>query len=113
MIAFEVTLNGQRLCTASAGETGVLTAAVTWVMRTAPGVTEPSDLRLEVGGLAKHAHLRWPAPRTLAVGDEVIVRILDAAHSDPPSRTERDDQALVEAEERKYYERLKLKYEPR
>jgi len=112
MIAFEVTLNGQRLCTASAGETGVLTAAVTWVMRAAPGVTEPCDLRLEVGGLANDAHLRWPTPHKLAVGDEVVVKILEAAHSDPPSRTERDDQAFVEAEERKYYERLKLKYEP-
>jgi len=112
MIAFEVTLNGQRLCTASAGESGVLTAAVTWVLRTAPGVKEPSDLRLEVGGLAKGAHLHWPSPRKLAVGDEVVVRILEAAYADPPTRTERDDRALVETEERKYYERLKLKYEP-
>jgi hypothetical protein len=112
VIAFEVTLNGQRLCTASAGEAGVLSATVTWVMRSAPGVAGLSDLRLEVGGLAKDAHLHWPASRKLAVGDEVILKILDTAHSDPPSRTEREDHAFVEAEERKYYERLKLKYDP-
>ena len=111
MIGFEVTLNGQRLCTASAGETGVLTAAVTWVLRTAPGVKEPSDLRLEVGGLAKGAHLHWPAPRKLSVGDEVLVRIVETTHPDPPAETARNDRAFVEAEERKYYERLKLKYE--
>jgi hypothetical protein len=111
MIGFEVALNGQRLCTASAGETGVLSAAVTWVLRTAPGVKEPSDLRLEIGGLAKEAHLHWPAPRKLAVGDEVLVKIVETSRPDPPARTDRDDRAFVESEERKYYERLKLKYE--
>ena len=111
MIGFEVTLNGQRLFTAAAGESGVLNAAVTWVLRAAPGVDEPSDLRLDVGGLSQDAHLRWPAPRKLTVGDEVLVRIVDTASPDPPSRIERDDREFVEREERKYYERLKQKYE--
>ena len=111
MIGFEVTLNGQRLCTASAGETGVLSACVTWVMRAAPGMEESSDLRLEIGGLAKDAHLRWAASPQLAVGDEVLVRIVETSNPDPPVRTDRDDKAFVEAEERKYYERLKPKYE--
>ena len=111
MVGFEITLNGQRLCTAAAGETGVLTAAVTWVYREAPGVSEPSELRLEVGGLSQDSHLRWPAPRLLNVGDEVNIRIVETNEADPPARIEREDRAFVESEERKYYERLKLKYE--
>ena len=112
MIGFEVSLNGKRLCTAAAGEKGVLTAMVSWVLRTAEGVTQPSELRLEVGGLADDAHLRWPSPRKLDVGDEVVVKIVETTRPDPPARVERDDRTFVEAEERKYYERLKAKYEP-
>ena len=111
MIGFEVALNGSRLCVASAGDTGVLSACVTWVLRTAPGVKEQSDLRLDIGGLSEQTHLKWPAPRKLQVGDEVLVRVVETATPDPPERTQRDDVGLVEAEERKYYERLKAKYE--
>jgi hypothetical protein len=113
MIGFRISLNGKRLHTAAAGERGVLTACVTWVFREAPGVRNRSDLTLEVGGLAKDAHLDWPSPRKLKVGDRVMVTVVDTIRPDPPSRTRRDDPALVEASERRYYERLKAKYEPR
>jgi hypothetical protein len=111
MIGFRVSLNGKRLHTAAAGERGVLTACITWVFREAPGIRNRSDLTLHVGGLAKDAHLDWPSPRKLRVGDKVMVTIVDTTRPDPPSRTRRDDQALVEASERRYYERLKAKYE--
>jgi len=112
MIGFRVSLNGKRLYTAAAGERGVLTAGVTWVFREAPGVKNRSDLSLHVGGLSKDAHLSWPAPRKLKVGDRVVVTVVDTTRPDPPSRTKRDDAALVEASERRYYEHLKAKYEP-
>jgi hypothetical protein len=110
MIGFEVSLNGKRLFTASTGETGVLTAAVTWVLRTAAGVKEPSDVRLEIGGLANDTHMRWASPRKLAIGDEVLVRVVETSQADPPARIERDGPGFVESEERKYYEKLKAKY---
>ena len=112
MIGFEVSLNGKRLYTAAAGKRGVLTACVLWVLREAPGVTTPSDLRLNVGGLSKDAHLTWPSPRKLKVGDNVAVRIVETKRPDAPSRAKRDDAGLVEASERRYYQRLKAKYEP-
>jgi hypothetical protein len=111
MIGFEVDLNGTRLCTASAGETGVLSAIVTWVQRSAPGVPEPSELSLAVGGLAKGTQLEWVSQRKLAVGDEVLVKIVETATPDPPVHTRTVDRAADEADERKYYERLRLKYE--
>lgn len=111
-LGFEVAVNGVRLCTASAGETGVLSAIVTWVQRSAPGVPEPSDLSLAVGGLAEDTHLDWTR-RKLAVGDEVLVKIVETDQPDPPVHTRRIDRAADDADERKYYERLKLKYDGR
>jgi hypothetical protein len=110
MIGFEVTLNGERVCTAAAGATGVLTAGVTWALRTAPGVANPSDISLRVGGLSSDAHLDWPIPRKLRVGDVVAITIVETDAPDPPARTKRDDPALVEEAERLSYERLKTKY---
>ena len=103
MIGFEVLLNGQRLCVAGAGD-GVLSAIVS-------SVPARNELRLEVGGLMEQAHLTWPVPRGLAVGDEVIVRVVETQTPDAPASSQQKDRALDEASERKYYERLKQKYE--
>jgi hypothetical protein len=103
MIGLEILLNGTRVCVAGAGE-GVLSATVS-------SVAKRNELELEIGGLVDEAHLKWPAPRSLAIGDEVIVRVIETAQPDPPASTRRDDRALAEASERKYYERLKRKYE--
>jgi hypothetical protein len=113
MIGFDVFMNGDRLYTAGVGNVGVMTACVTWVLRTAPGAISPSELTLDVGGMSREAHHRWPAPRQLKLGDEVMVRVVETAHPDHPASTKRDDPALVEREERKYYRRLKAKYEPK
>ena len=104
MIGFEVSLNGRRLCTAGAGDDGVLTAIVSFVCKR-------KELELEIGGLAADAHLKWPAPPTLVVGDEITVRVVETDQPDPPATSQRDDHALVEAGEREYYERLKRKYD--
>ena len=104
MIGFEVVLNGTRICTAAAGDDGVLTAIVT-------SVGKRNELELKIGGLVKDAHLDWPVPKNLAVGDEITVRVVQTDRPDPPTTTQRDDTALVEEGERRYYERLKRKYE--
>lgn len=104
MIGFEVILNGTRICTAGAGDDGTLSAIVSFV-----GIR--NELELEIGGLVDEAHLNWAVPRELAVGDEITVRVVHTDLPDPPTRSRRDDRALVEAGERKYYERLKQKYE--
>jgi hypothetical protein len=111
MLGFQVSLNGKQFCTAAVGETGVLNAMVTWVSRSAPGVLEPSDLRVQVGGLNGGEQMEWAVPRNLQIGDEVFIKVVITEAPDPPTRTQRDDRALVEAEERNYYERLKAKYE--
>jgi hypothetical protein len=104
MIGFEVTLNGRRLCTAGAIDASVLTTIVSFLGKR-------NELELEIGGLVDEAHLKWPSPGSLAVGDEVTVRIIETDRPDPPAISQRDDRALIEAGERKYYEMLKRKYE--
>lgn len=104
MIALEVTLNGRRLCTAGAADVSVLTAILSFVGKR-------HELELEIGGLADEAHLKWLSPGRLSLGDEVTVRIVETDRPDPPATSQRDDPALIEEGERRYYERLKQKYE--
>ena len=104
MIGLEVSLNGRRLCTAGAGDVGVVTAIVS-------SVAKRKALELEIGGLAEDVDMKWAVPQSLAVGDEVNIRIVETDEPDPPATTRRDDRALAEAAERAYYERLKKKYD--
>jgi hypothetical protein len=59
MIAFEVSLNGKRVCTAGVQDFGVLSAIVSWVRRrpaqSRDGKTIEEELTVEVGGLVTEA----------------------------------------------------------
>jgi len=92
MVAFDVFLNGERLCVAGVGDFGVLTACVTWVAHTpeklerlrADGAFEhpQTNLNLDIGGMrdeqASRLHMRW-TDTPLRVGDEIRMRVTDAA----------------------------------
>jgi hypothetical protein len=88
-----------------------LSTIVTWVQRSADGVAEPSELTLAIGGLANGAHMDWASQSRLAIGDEVLVKIVETANPDPPVRTRPTDPAADAADERRCYEHLRLKYE--
>ena len=79
MRAFKVTLNGKKLCLAGVGDRGVLTAIVDWVAH-----DRGEQLSLQVGGLANEAHLKWTGQKRLRVGDEIRVKIVEAASVDRP-----------------------------
>ena len=92
MIAFEVLVNGEKLCTAGVGDKGVLTA----------NIVGPKSPRLRVGGLHNEEHVLWISHRPMAlelkVGDEVTVRIVETEVVDEPiqryasqTRAERED----------------------
>ena len=95
-VRFEVTLNGEHLCTAGVDGYGVLNATFTMAklaMADEPvaDCTENSlryELNLDVGGLEcndsqENKYLVW-AYRTLNTGDEVVVRLLPDGEHDPP-----------------------------
>src|SRR5215471_19681411 len=81
MRAFNVSLNGKKLCLAGVGERGVLSAIISWV---AGGRGE--DLFIEVGGLANDEHLDWIQQKRLQVGDEIRLRIVESGSDEPVSR---------------------------
>jgi hypothetical protein len=77
MIAFEIYLNREKLCVASVGNDGVLSAIVDCVSRSAE-----DRLELAVGGLisAKQDHLKW-INQDLHMGDEITIKIVATGKS--------------------------------
>ena len=108
-ICFEVQVNDEPPVLAGARDISVLVAGVTFV-------ASHNDLELRVGGLfsrddSVHENVEW-IERNVALGDRVVLRIVDAPAPSDPVRRRVDEPEFREAEERKYYEQLKKKYEP-
>jgi hypothetical protein len=80
MRAFEVSVNGKKLCLAGICNDGVLTSIVNWVARSGEG-----DLFLTVSGLISQTeeHVDW-ARHYLSVGDEVHIKITETDSADKP-----------------------------
>jgi len=81
MKAFEITTNGKHRCVAGVGVSGVLDVIVAWAGRPEK---KPDDARLTVGGLKDGKHLRWINQEALKVGDEIVIRVVDADTADEP-----------------------------
>jgi hypothetical protein len=56
-------------------------------------------------------HPRW-ANEELTIGDEVIVKIVDADTADEPAEKKVNTSESIEQEQRKYYLAMKKKFEP-
>src|SRR3954470_5263203 len=54
MRAFNVSLNGKKLCLAGVGERGVLVTNISWVAG-----DRGEDLFMHIGGLANEEHIDW------------------------------------------------------
>lgn len=118
MTVFDVYLNARKICRAGVGEDGVLTTIVTWgsltgaAARTARRLGQPAEeTNLQVGGLADNTHRRW-ASRNVKVGDRVTVVVRKATTFDTPIRQQSRDPRMQERQEKRYYRRLKRKYDP-
>lgn len=94
MVAFEVTLNGKRICIAGADDLSVLSTSVSaggkLGKKTVPPRTgeETFDIYYSVGGLtsrpdpATDVHVNWKSVAPLKVGDVIQVRILETGKVD-------------------------------
>jgi hypothetical protein len=80
MRAFEIYINGERLCLAGVSNEGVFTAIIEYLGR------DEEDLRLHVGGLLipEQEYATWQ-DRSLSVGDDVRIRILESDAVDAPT----------------------------
>jgi hypothetical protein len=117
MPAFQVSLSGRKLCTAGVGDHGVLTTMVTWVRRKGGDTLEKrpdsveEELSLHVGGLItpKQEHVGW-VERPLKAGDEVRVKIVEAAKVGRPRERRRRDPAIELRSQKKYCRMLAKKF---
>ena len=93
MRAFEVHLNGKRLCVAGIGDQGVLNALISLMLG-----QNRNEVRLEVGGLSLpfKEYLTWKR-RKLKVGDEIRIRVCEASSIDRPK--ERIQQVEIDPKE--------------
>ena len=97
MRAFEVSVNGKRVCVAGVGDHGVLTAMVDYVLR-----PDGQEMSFEVGGLITplEEHVRW-VRQDLGIGDEISVKLIESESVDAPIIRHRDDpEKKVEAQKR-------------
>ena len=107
MIAFEVQLNGKKICTAGVGELGVLSSVLTWrgaqpYKKGGPSIAEILDLN--VGALADSGeHLRW-VNRKLKRGDMITIKVVEVPCVDKPRQRERLD-PIKDLRSRKQYVR--------
>jgi hypothetical protein len=98
MRAFEVHLNGKRLCVAGVGEHGVLCTCVTYVKG-----PNGADLDLTVSGLFTpiDEHAIW-INRRLKARDKVVVKIIEAESVDKPRKQYRPDSETAERNQKAY-----------
>ena len=81
MRAFEVSVNGERLCVAGIGDDGVLSTIVHWAAQKAVGGSF-----LQVGGFISQTkeHANWINQKPLSVGDTVQITIIETDVADRP-----------------------------
>jgi len=101
MRAFNVSLNGKKLCLAGVGERGVLSAIVSWVAG-----DRGEDLFLHVGGLANEEHIDWVRQKHLRVGDEIRVKVLESRSNDKAVRRRRNNPAETLKAKKHYVRRM-------
>ena len=96
MRAFEVYINGERLCVAGVNAASVLTLIIDYVGR------DKQRSHLRVGGLLipDEEHVTWH-DSNLAVGDDVRIKIVETETVDAPTkRHPRDPKKEVRAQKR-------------
>lgn len=86
MIAFEISINGKRVCLA--GASGCVYGTLHW----SRFVVSEGHCQLRVGGRQYGQpkggdYFEWAVP-SIGLGDEVTIRIVEAESADPPALTD-------------------------
>lgn len=93
MIAFEICLNGEKICVAGIGSHGVLSQTLTWHQRepkTDSGEKSQSPKpHFHIGGLVNQEHVDWISLQAVNVGDELNIKIVEVESADEPVHRER------------------------
>ena len=95
MLAFEIHLNGKKLCTAGIGEQGVLSTIINWRLGDSQDHRQiEEEIRLQVGGFVSRSeeYVDW-LKEGLRRGDELTIRIVEVASADTPLKKRRENPA--------------------
>ncbi len=93
MRGLEVHLNGEKLCTAGIGPSGVLNTIVDVVGRKDEETGDDYHMMIRVGGLETDEFLIW-ARSKLCTGDEITIRVVEGEPFDPPIERKSKAEAL-------------------
>jgi hypothetical protein len=114
MIAFEVYLNGKKLCTAGVGDLGVLSTCLCWrgphpYKKGGPPVAE--YIRLDVGGIVEsfREHVRW-VDRKIKCGDMVSIKIVELTSVDKPREKQRPDPVEDMRRQKRYVRQMAKRF---
>jgi len=108
MLAFEVHLNGKKVCTAGIGEPGVISSIITWVLGDGKGrPSEQEQVGVRVGGLISRTeqHVTW-FNRPLRRGDKISIRIVEVDDADTPKKQPRESLAQRRRQQQAYLRRM-------
>ena len=106
MRAFEVHLNNKKVCVAGIGDDGVLTAIMDYVCGHGR-----NDTALSVGGLtSENEHVRWVMRRKLRLGDEVLVKVVEAGPIDKPKARHRREAAQELRDQKRYVREMAKRF---
>ena len=112
MRAFALYVNGKKMSTAGIRDEGVVSAIITWVgnksrktLARRKGPVE--EIGVELGGLTTETeeYLRWHQ-RSLRVGDEVCIRVVEAESVDRPRYRQKRNRALERRQQRANVRRM-------
>jgi hypothetical protein len=105
MRAFQISLNGKKVCLVGIGDDGVLSTTITYVP-----FRKRRETRLYVGGLVmpQNEHVRWKEAR-LRVGDEVRLKVVEAEAVDAPSVRHPPDPVAEAKAEKRYVRKMAKK----
>jgi hypothetical protein len=114
MIAFEISIDGRKACTAGVSPSGVTSVTASWVRRPSRDSTsgEPigdrfeEELTLDVGGLTHDpdgaaVHVSW-LREPLEPGQTITVAVVETESADPPQHRKREDPAWTAQRKREY-----------
>lgn len=106
MRAFQILLNGKKICIAGIQKDGVLTTTITYVP-----FRKSQETRLYIGGLEtdKDEHLFWKEA-ILHTGDELRVRIIETKSVDLPAQRYPRDRAAEAETEKRHVRKLAKKF---
>jgi hypothetical protein len=108
-LVFQIQVNDDAPIRAGDDAMRVLTAIVSYV-------ASGPEIELCVGGLvgresSGNEHADW-LQRELRVGDRLLLTVTHSDVVDPPARRTREDPQTADEMQRKYYERLKARFDP-